>query len=241
MRAVNVPVRGARSQPWNLCGVLDGVAARRVLFRGAFGGDRTLFFWRSHATNRFRKALVRRFLLVVVAAVLPSALALSACGDSTGLGKATIYVDSSVVLAVPTASDTTPSAFDLPPFLLRFPEQLSEAENWDFALRRSGSTLRLIPNPFQTGTLAPLIARSNNTLASIDRAPTARSAYGDTAVTLQQGAVYIMRSRRYSNGVGGTCYVFGKAEVKSLDLVAETATFILVVNPGCADDRLEQD
>jgi hypothetical protein len=242
LRAVNVPVGGPRSQPWNLCGVLDGVAARQVLFGVRSGGDRALFFWRPNATYRFRKASVRRFLLLAVA-VLPFALGTAACGDSLGLGDPTILLDSTADLATPTgsAADSLPSAFDIAGFVRRRPEQLSDAQSWDFALRSSGGSLRLIPNPFYTGTQRPLIARTPSSFASIERAPTARSAYGDTAVTLAEGAVYVMRSRHYSTSVGGTCYAFGKLEVVSLDLAAETATFILQVNPGCADDRLVKD
>jgi hypothetical protein len=181
---------------------------------------------------------VRRFLLVALT-MLPLALA-AACGDSTGLGDPRILVDSSATLSVPTATDTIPSALDMPRFTLRRPEQLADAQEWDFALRNVGGVLKLTPNPFTSESRRPLIARSTAAFASLDKAPTARSAYGDTAITVQSGAVYLMRSRTYSTGVG-SCYSYGKLQVTALDLVAENATFIFQVNTGCADDRLEAD
>jgi hypothetical protein len=183
---------------------------------------------------------VRRFLLVAVA-MLPFALSTAACDDTLGLGDATILSDSSVDLGVPTLVDSLPSAFDMPRFLLRRPELQSDSQEWDFALRRTDGALRLIPNPFAVGSRRPLIARSSESFGDIDRAPTARSSYGDTAVTLVEGAVYVMRSRHYTTSVGGTCYVFGKLLVVDLDVAGATANLHLQVNPGCADDRLEED
>jgi hypothetical protein len=185
------------------------------------------------------KALVRRILLVAVA-MLPFGLSLTACGDTLGIGDATILSDSSVDLGVPTVADSLPSAMDLPRFLLRRPELITDAQEWDFALRRTDGALRLIPSPFSTGSRRPLIARTSQSFGDIERAPTARNAYGDTAVTLSEGAVYVMRSRHYTTSVGGTCYVFAKLRVRSLDVAGGTASLHLQVNPGCADDRLEE-
>jgi hypothetical protein len=180
---------------------------------------------------------VRRILLVAVA-LLPFALSLNACGDSLGIGDATILSDSSVDLGVPTVADSLPSAMDLPRFLLRRPELITDSQEWDFALRRTDGTLRLIPTPFAVGSRKPLIARSTQSFDDIERAPTARNAYGDSAVTLVEGAVYVIRSRHYTTSVGGTCYVFAKMRVKDLDVAGGTAKLHLLVTPGCADDRL---
>jgi hypothetical protein len=182
---------------------------------------------------------VRRFLLVLTA-VLPLALATQACDNSLGLADPTIARDSSMILSAPTASDSIPSALDIPGFSRRRPEQLGDSQEWDFALRQEGTVLRLVPNSFPVATRRPLIFRSTESFAAIDRAPTARSAYGDSAVVLEEGAVYVMRSRHYSVG-GGTCYAFGKMQVLDLNPAAGTAEFKLQANLGCVDARLEAD
>jgi hypothetical protein len=185
---------------------------------------------------------VRRFVLLAVA-VLPLAAATAACDDGLGLGEPTIASDSSAIIGVPS-DGTLPTAIDFSqvgfPGMLRRPELLTDATQWDYALRREGEGLKLIPNEFDIPTRRPLILRSSDAFEAIDRAPTARSAYGDSAMVLQEGAVYVVRTRQYQVP-GGFCYAYAKARVVDLNTVAGTAEFSLKGNIGCADDRLEFD
>lgn len=181
---------------------------------------------------------MRRFL--IAGAVLPLMLAAAACDDTTGIGEALIARDSALVIAVPTAGTSFGSAIDFVALSTRFPERLEDAAQWDFTLRQEAGALRLVPNPFLTPAQSPLIARSNTAFAQIERAPTARSAYGDSALALQTGATYVVRSRHYSLG-GVQCFNFSKFLVKALDPAAGTATLQVAANLGCGDDRVEPD
>lgn len=185
---------------------------------------------------------MRRFVLFALA-VLPLAAATTACDDGFGLGDPAIARDTSAVIGTPE-NGTLPTAIDFAqvgfPGMLRRPEQLGDAGQWDFALRQEGSALRLVPNPFDVPSRRPLILRSSQAFDQIERAPTTRSAYGDSAVTLQTGAVYVVRSRQYQVP-GGFCHSYAKAQVVALDPTAGTAEFSLKGNIGCADDRLEFD
>ena len=183
---------------------------------------------------------MRRFLFPALLA-LPLAVATAACDDGIGLSDPLIARDTSMIIAAPTASATLPSAIDFSQLALRRPEQLQDASQWDFTLRQEGETLRFVPNPFDIASRHPLILKSTEAFADIERAPTARSAYGDTAIVLQEGGVYVMRSRQYPTSAGTFCYSYSKMEVVDLDPEAGTAELNVKANFGCVDDRLEPE
>jgi hypothetical protein len=180
---------------------------------------------------------VRRLLPI---AVVFLAIASAACDDNLGLGTPLLASDSSVIIATPNSPSGLPSAIDFTQLALRRPERLEHATQWDFALRVEGGALRLVPTPFDIPSRRSLIQRSTQAYESIERAPTARSTYGDSAVTLQEGAVYIVRSRQYQVATG-FCWAYGKVKVVDLDAAQETAELSVKANVGCGDDRLEAD
>lgn len=183
---------------------------------------------------------MRRFALIA-AAVAPFVLLTAACDDPLGLQEAVIDRDTMLTLAAPTADTTLATALDFAQgIILRNPERVEDAANWDFALRQSGGAVRLIPQPIELRSRRPLLARSSDAFSEIERAPTGRSAYGDTAVTLVPGDVYIFRSRQYPTNFG-LCYNYGKFRVLAVNAARGTATFSIAANVGCADERLEAD
>jgi hypothetical protein len=183
---------------------------------------------------------VRRFLLAAVA-LFSMAAATAACDDSLELGEPLLGRDSMLVLAAPGRSATIASAIDIARLSTARPELPRDAAAWDYALREVPGGLRLVPNPFVSSRLLPLITRDERDYEDIERAPTARSAYGDTAITLTQGAVYLIRSRQYPSSSGGLCYNFAKIQVDSVNVAAGTIRMDITGNLRCADDRLVYD
>jgi len=183
---------------------------------------------------------VRRFLLVAVL-LFPLTALTAACDDGLDLGEPVLGRDSALVLAGPGRSDAIASAIDFARLSTARPELPQDAAAWDFALREGDGVIRLVPNPFVASRQLPLITRTTQAYDDIDEAPTSRSAYGDTAIALTEGAVYLIRSRQYPSATGGLCYNFAKLWVKSIDLPNGRITVDLTGNLRCADHRLVYD
>lgn len=183
-------------------------------------------------------------LSFLLAAFLASTALLGACGDDPLFPDVMISVDT-VTVTVP--GSTAPSAIDLvrtqPPFtLLRNPELIRDAGEWDITLRR-GAAGGLVFLPFdQPGS--PLrgagITRSNRGFDALDEAPRGVSAYGEDPVPVGVDAVFLLRSRQYPQS-GTLCVNYAKAKVLEVDEAAGTVRLAVVVNDNCDDERLEDD
>ncbi|HSJ09609.1 MAG TPA: hypothetical protein VK928_06825 [Longimicrobiales bacterium] len=107
--------------------------------------------------------------------------------------------------------------------------------NWDFALLDVNGGLALVPAitiaPV-TGSRARLLVVNGASLESVDEAPSDSTRYTAQALTLQTGAVYVLRSRRASCGyTAGSKYA--KLQPVDVDVARGVVRFAIVRNPYC--------
>lgn len=193
-----------------------------------------------------RKEWFVRFarFFVLLSMLFASAAMLGACGDDPLFPDVALTTDT-VTLTVPGAE--LPSALDLvrvqAPFtLLRRPELVRDAGEWDIALRRDGGGLVLRPyeapgSPYRGAG----VALANQDYDRISEAPRGNSTYSATGVPATQNGVYFMRSRQYPNTAGALCVNYAKARLLAVDAAAGTAQVAIVLNDNCDDERLEDD
>jgi hypothetical protein len=180
-------------------------------------------------------------LLAPLAAIAP---VLSACDDNTFLQDAVVRADT-VDLGLPGGDRG--SAIDLVrasanATLIRRPETVQDAEQWDFAVRRAAGGLVLHPNEgLGTGGRGAGIGATTRPFDDIDEAPRGTSSYSENDVALSANAVYLLRSRTYGAGLGINCLKYGKARVVSLDAATGQVRLALVINENCDDERLTDD
>ena len=180
---------------------------------------------------------------VLLSIVFASSALLGACeGDSFGVDVA-IKVDT-VTLTVPGVDQ--PSALDLvqaqPPFLLlRRPELVRDAQEWDIALRRGTTGLLLRPQEIEASQLRGAgIVLADQDYDAATEAPRGTTAYGEAPVAVTLGATYFIRSRQYPLQTV-LCVNYAKAKVVAMDLAAGTARIALTQNDNCDDERLADD
>lgn len=112
--------------------------------------------------------------------------------------------------------------------------------NWDFVVLEQGGSLALVPAvsfSSLTQSRSRIAVMGTSDFAGLDRAPGDTTAYTAQPVPLQEGAVYVLRSRRSSCGyTAGHRY----AKVTPIDVDAARGTVQLVVirNPFCDDRNL---
>jgi hypothetical protein len=165
---------------------------------------------------------------------------LTACED--GLLTDAVVVPDTARIALPGGS--TGSAIDIVrptsgAQLVRFPERVGDAEQWDVALRRSASGgLELRPyQPLGGGSASAGIGVGSGSFETIEEAPRADAAYQTAPLPITANGIYFIRSRQFSGG----CVRYAKARVVELDAAAGTARIALVINLGCDDERLTDD
>jgi hypothetical protein len=170
--------------------------------------------------------------------------ALAACGDNPGFAEPRIFSDT-VTIALPEEGAAHGSAIDLvrerPPFtMVRRPELAEDAQQWDFALRRTeAGALALRPYTAPGSQLRGAgIAESSVDFDRLTRAPREVGAYRYETTEIAQGATYLLRSRQYGGGAGFLCVKFGRARVLEVDAAAGTARLVVAVNENCDDERL---
>jgi hypothetical protein len=182
-------------------------------------------------------------LFFLIAGLFASSALLGACGDDPLFPDVQVTTDT-VTLTVP--GDLQPSALDiaratLPFTLLRRPELVQDAAEWDIALRRTGGGLSFLPfdepgSPYRGAG----IRTTTEDYDGIDEAPRATGAYGDDAVPVTVNAAYLFRSRQYPTQTG-LCVNYARAKVLSVDVAAGTARVAIVINRNCDDERLQDD
>jgi hypothetical protein len=183
---------------------------------------------------------VRLGTAAVIALTL--ALPLGACSDTSGFGQVLLF-SSDVKLAAPTAdSATVPSALDITQENVgRYPERISDAGQWDVALRQSGGALYLHPLPATLRRVAAgLVGPESRSFDDLDEAPSS-SHYSDSTVVVQEGSSYFLKSRQVVSQFGTACVFYAKAKAKEVNAAAGTATFTVTVNETCNDRRLKED
>ncbi|HEX6039171.1 hypothetical protein [Longimicrobium sp.] len=183
---------------------------------------------------------MRLRFFALLAPLLACAPLLSAC-DENGLLSELILSPDTATVALPGAS--VGSALDIVRTqrdrLVRRPELLEDAEQWDVALRRTeAGTLVLRPFiPVGGGLRGAGLAVSNEAFEQIEDAPRGDGAYGTTPLPVTVNGVYLLRSRQFS-GTGFVCVKYAKLKAVAVDEAAGTARFAMVINDGCDDERL---
>jgi hypothetical protein len=183
---------------------------------------------------------VRLRFIALLAPLLACAPLLSACDDNGFLSELILSPDTATV-ALPGAS--VGSALDIVRVssnrLVRMPERLEDAEQWDVALRRNeGGALVLRPfRPVGGGLRGAGIAVASEAFEQIEDAPRGDASYGTDPVAVTEGASYFVRSRQFS-GTGVVCVKYAKLKAVTVNQAAGTARFAMVINDGCDDERL---
>ncbi len=201
------------------------------------------------SVSRYQSKYKSRF--PALALVVACLAALPACENPNASGFEAQLVTDTVTLVVPdparplegdasgSALDVVSSAFGA--IVVRRPERVSDAGQWDVAIRRRGGELVLMPP-------AALALRGIQARAAVTRvesafddlrdATTRGTFTPDSVAVLQPAAVYLLRSRDCSAS-GGNFYA--KLEALAVDPAAGTAQLRVVANRQCNDPRLAAD
>lgn len=190
----------------------------------------------------------------VPALLIPLLAALAACGDPNAPAFEAQIVADTVTLVAPDASgpvtpDDAGSALDIASssagfISVRRPERVSDAGQWDVALRRRGGELVLVPPAALRLGGAQARAAITGVEGGFDdlREVNTRTTFTpDSVVVLRPSAVYLLRSRDVPCGGFGGGNHFGKLEVLALNPTAGTAQFRVAANRRCSDPRLVAD
>jgi hypothetical protein len=187
---------------------------------------------------------VRLRFIALLAPLLATAPLLGACGDGGLLSELVLSPDTAVVglpggNAAGSALDFVRATGDFD--LLRNPELVADAEQWDIALRSTGTGLVFRPfQPIASNTRGAGITVSSSGFDEIDEAPRATSAYSTSDVPVTNNGVYLVRSRQFSSS-GIVCVHYAKMRVLEVNAPASTVRVAVVINEGCDDERLRDD
>jgi hypothetical protein len=175
---------------------------------------------------------------------------LAACDDpNAGLFEPVIREDT-VDLAAPLVDPAIPTALDVAYAASvirgRYPELVSDAEEWDFAIRRENGEILLVPaqvfgfrNPIGGASSAAIVA-SNRAFDEVIEAPGRADLESDTMMPIREGNVYVVRSRRTAASFGG-CENYAKVQPLDVDVAAGTVKLRIVGNARCNDPRLAEE
>ena len=191
---------------------------------------------------------MRKYLVLLALSLLAP---LGACDDGTNFRIDPILASDTVELAVPGVSADAPTALDVTAvggiiFGGRFPERQTDAESFDFVLRRRGGELVLVPGSV-LGLLGPNGRPSDaaitqpmqgQTFDALIEAPGRAAFVTDSAVVLRPGAVYVARSRTALLPGIGLCQQYAKLQPLAVDAAAGRASVRLTTNERCGDPRL---
>jgi hypothetical protein len=187
---------------------------------------------------------VRLRFLALLASLLACAPLLSACEDGNLLGTLILSADTTAIglpggNAEGSAIDIVRSSGDFD--LVRNPERLTDAEQWDLALRRTSAGLVFRPfTPVASTLRGAGITVATRGFADVEKAPRGTSAYSSDPVPVTQGGVYLLRSRQFLSG-SSVCVKYAKIQVLEIDQALSTVRFAVVINEGCDDERLADD
>jgi hypothetical protein len=105
---------------------------------------------------------------------------------------------------------------------------------WDVTVTDANGTISLVPASAFSGldTRAAIATLGNRTLEEVPTAPSDTAAYKRTAVAMQLGTVYVIRTRRIDCGFGSGVR-YGKFEPIEIDPVKGVIRLRAIVNPFC--------
>lgn len=182
-----------------------------------------------------------RFLALLAA--LACAPLLTACEENGFLADLVLSPDT-VTIGLPGSAEG--SALDIVRAtagarLVRNPERLEDAEQWDVSLRRTDAGLVLRPfDPVGSQLAGAGLAVASGDFDAIEDAPRGNSSYSSEDLPLAANGVYFVRSRQFPSG-GIPCVKYAKLKVLELNAAAGTVRFAAVINEGCDDERLADD
>lgn len=182
-----------------------------------------------------------RFLVL---AVFASIGLLAACDDTTNFFAEPLLYTDTVEIAAPGSALGLPSALDVTISAGgvvggRFPERQEDAEQWDVALRVRNGALVFLPAPALGLRSRAAITRAlpNETYATLIEAPGRSAFVTDSAVLVQQGSVYAVRSRDDQGGISA-CPQYAKIQPLTVDVAQQRVRLQVTTNQRCSDPRL---
>ena len=184
-----------------------------------------------------------RLCYLALLAALAGAPLLTACEDNGFLADLVLTPDT-VTIGLPGSAEG--SALDLirataGARLVRNPERVEDAEQWDVSLRRTSAGLVLRPfDPVGSPLAGAGLAVASGDFDAIDEAPRGNANYSSEDMPLALNGVYFVRSRQFSGG-SIACVKYAKLKVLELNATAGTVRFAAVINEGCDDERLADD
>ncbi len=177
-----------------------------------------------------------------LAALLVAGALASACGDDPFLVRweenplqATVYTVNREPYDLPR-----PSAFHMMERRAVILEDPQSQGRWDFAVERQGDGLVFLP-PRVLGVTSQAGVAAIPQAAWVDvvMAPADTAAYATrTAVPIELGTIYVIRSHQQPGFFGRLCSHYGKVEPLEIDVEAGTLRFLHDVNPDCNNRSL---
>lgn len=184
---------------------------------------------------------------IFAVSLILSAVVATGCDDATDFTIDPLLATDTVEIAVPGSSSGLASALDVIATGgviggARFPERERDAEQWDVALRQRGGSLVFVPAAALglQSRAAVTNALQGETFASLVEAPGSGAFHRDSAVVVQQGAVYSIRSRDLS-GQFGACIQYAKVQPLTVDLAQGRVRLQVTTNERCSDPRLAEE
>jgi hypothetical protein len=176
------------------------------------------------------------------ATILALALTGAGCGDNLGLGTWIALPDTSLIYSLSRAELLgQPSAYDFVQLRRLVIESPGATGVWDVALAEQDGNFLFIPSSAFPGveSRTGLSLTTNTTLASLTRAPGDTASYRNLPVVLQEGGIYVVRTRSEACPGFGTASRYAKFEVLSIEPEIGAVRIVAIRNPLCSDRNLE--
>jgi hypothetical protein len=181
------------------------------------------------------KALRRTTLLLLVAFT-------AACDDDLGPLNWNATPDTTLIYSASRpVLQGLPSAFDFINLVRVNIEHASATGAWDVALGEQNGAFVLVPASAIGGiTSRAAVARVTGTdLAAVLEAPRDTADFDSTPIVIEEGAIYVVRTRRaFCTEFGTEGVRYAKLQAIDVDPGAGTFRFAVVRNPFCNDRAL---
>jgi hypothetical protein len=168
-------------------------------------------------------------------------LLFAACNDDFGPGDWSAVPDTTVLYSASRPEHLRrPSAFDFVSLARVAIEGSAATGAWDFVVLEDDGGFVMVPEGALLGTTsrAGIATTTESTLEAVRTAPNDTAAFRRVPVAIQEGAVYIMRSRRTTCSFFGSGVYYAKIRALEVNAAAGTFEFEVVRNPNCNDRDL---
>jgi hypothetical protein len=176
------------------------------------------------------------------ATILALALTGAGCGDDLGLGSWIAFPDTSLIYSLSRPELLgQPSAYDFVQLRRLVIESPGSTGVWDIALAEENGNFLFIPASAFPGvdSRTGLSLTENTTLESLTRAPGDTASYRNAPVAVEEGGVYVVRTRSESCPGFGTASRYAKFQVLSIEPEIGAVQIVAIRNPLCSDRNLE--